>query len=197
MAGLSLQFTICSTGNCQSFDFTETTGVYDPTVNTGGWGAPNVNIATALTATLEIKQPDNSIVTIGTSILYPLFPSDANDTITISNILMGLSSDATLQQGKYTMTYTVTGDDGTPWVYSTTSIVMIYCTAQCCVLTMAGNVRVSSDCDCKNKTLSAFNESFAYLEALKAAMECGKSNKAQSILDHLNEVCSGSGCGCS
>jgi len=193
---LTLKFSICSTGNCQTFQFTETTGTYDASTNPGGWGAPNVDITTALTAILTIVQPDNTVTIIPTSVLYPTLPSDSNTSVTITNVMLGLSADAPLLQGKYTITYDVTGDDGTVWAYSVTTITMIFCSAECCVLTMAGAVRISSDCDCKNKTLQTFNESFGWLQALKAATECGKSNKAQDILDHLTQICAGTNCNC-
>ena len=60
---LALNFSVCISGDCSSVTFTETTGVYNATSNTGGWtGGGNPDIADYHYSLIEFYNSDGDLV---------------------------------------------------------------------------------------------------------------------------------------
>lgn len=195
-----LKPSIVAASNCQSLNFNELTGAYS-LVNPTGWGAPNVDIDTALTATLDITLQDGTV--IPQIDLYDSFPSadPTFPTWNISGTTLGYGSGASIPSQVITAIYTVTGDDsGGIGEYSITTTIQvpILCTLECCVSKMGAAwnpCKCKGNCNCKN---SAFTDGWNTLEAIKGAFLCDPPNvdRAIELIDYLNDVCLKRGCGC-
>lgn len=184
---LVLNFSICTSKDCKSLVFTETTGAYSIN-NTSGWGLPNPIIADALTAILEITTPNNQIFTIN---LYNTFPT-TNSTITenITNLDLGLISSSKFNDGLYIFKYTVTTASNT---YTQTIEKLLYCNASCCVDKMFSLIKDPS-CDCSKDSVDKAMKAYTLLTTLKYAAECGNTSVFSSILDGLNKLCLNNNC---
>ena len=87
-APMELDFDVCQSIGCTSFDFRETTGEYSFT-NSGGWGSPNFEITDATGATVEITLPDGTLSSFSVT---PFFPDDTSlYTRTFTNSDLGLT----------------------------------------------------------------------------------------------------------
>lgn len=191
---VALLFRACFSANCKNLTVSDTTGPYDPTENPTGWGGPNESIVQALTATMTIVFPDGSSIVVD---VYPTLPSDANQEFVITNILGGLGSTGSWQEGKYIITYDVTGEyaDTTPWSLTKTKVFFNYCASACCV-EKKSVVSVGGDCDCENKGLKSFSTSWDWLQVMENSANCGYTDNASEVLTHLQDICAGTDCGC-
>ena len=131
---VTLKIDICPSGDCKSFNFTETTGAYNETYNPTGWGSPNDTPNPDWDTTLTITDPNN-IETILNMAVYG-FPTDnTNFTFPISASLLTNNTTGTLDDGIYNFTYTAVSPGGGT-TYSTTFSLYSYCNIQCCVYKM-------------------------------------------------------------
>ncbi len=104
---LTLDFSVCQSENCESFDITEDTGVYSA-LNLGGYGAPNLLTTDVLTATVAVTALGES-TPLATVNVYPTLPSSAEGEDTISNTDLGYSATESIPDGVYQVLYTITG----------------------------------------------------------------------------------------
>ena len=194
---LSLKISVCQEQDCKSIKFSEATGAYSSS-NTGGWGSPNPAIADASSAVLTITFPYNSsttTVTIPSSTLYPTFPTSTTTTeYTITSSTLALGSGLQLPDGLYTFVYTVMTTSGE---FTTGPIrVLMYCQVECCVNNLLAKV-ATEGCDCSDETVDIALEGYFWLQALKAAADCGNTTAVNNILDILDRICDYTSCNCS
>lgn len=62
--GLKPTISACLEDNCKKLTVTDTTGVYDSSDNTGGWGSPNISGSDVDTAEITVEFPDGSTNTV-------------------------------------------------------------------------------------------------------------------------------------
>lgn len=185
---VTLNFNLCECCDCTRLTFTESTGAYSASSLPTGWGSPNAATSDATNATLLIQTPSNS--TGVTLTLYPTFPTSSLTTeYVIKNTDLGLSSDEALEDGEYIFTYTVTTASTT---YTQVKKALLYCNINCCVNRMLLNIEACDECgeETKDNALTAF----IFLQSLKAAADCGNSDKFNSQLTILQKLCGDQDC---
>ena len=152
-----LDFSVCQDSSCESFTFSETTGLYT-TSNSGGWAvvagagaSVNFTPSDAISAYLSVTLPNGTI--IPSILIYPTFPDSAGlNTYVVTNTALGLSG--SLSDGIYSITYQVNINN----VSSQTVILTITksfffgCTIKCCVDKLISKIP-ESDCDCESVAL--------------------------------------------
>jgi len=187
---LSLNFNICVINGCTQLNFTETTGFYSA-ANTGGWGAPNIILSDAVTATLAITPYGSSTTYTIDLLATTLFPTD-NSSFSYDIPLSDIGSLTTILDGKWTFVYTVS--DGTD-TYTRTIYKYFYCNLECCVTNMLPKVDVNN-CDCCVPTLEykKYITAWTYLEALKKAAACGDETNFTAIKKIIDKLCLTNGC---
>lgn len=188
--GTVLKFSVLNGTECKSIFWVEDTGVYSAS-NPTGWGAPNPTTASATSAVLDITLQDGTVIP-AINLFASGFPSSSFNEYEILNSVLGYSGEIPSQV--VTMTYTVTDAD-TGWQEVTTKYVLIRCTLDCCKAKAAAAVDLC-DCSCENEKLRKFLMISGFLDAAQAAVDCNEVDKAKSIVNHLNAVCTGCGCGC-
>jgi hypothetical protein len=195
---LKLDFNICENSSCKWVSFKELTGIYNDTTNLNGWGDPNpevtdyepgVNSDAALLVTL----PDGSTAEIDLSDYFPV--NDTTFSINITNEDLGLDPDASLPNGIYTFTYTLTVEGGS---YSRTHSVLITCKYECQIQELLHDLVTEECClECDNEDLDKIVYLKTLLCAAKLAVKCGNKNRAQNILDTIADLLAGStDCNC-
>lgn len=185
---LVLKYNLCVTDGCTQIKFTENTGFYS-TVNTTGWGTPNVLLSNVVSAVLTIKGPDgisHNVNLFSTA----LFPSDTSNTeYTIP--LASYGSPTTITDGQWYFLYTVTMNDTT--VYKTTVYKYFYCNLECCVNSMLLNIE-TCDCCTTYDSYKNYVHAWTMLESLKDAAKCGDVTRFTSIKKIIDKLCLNSGC---
>ena len=189
---LILNFEICQSTDCKDLSFSETTGAYNATYNIGGYGTPNIELATVTKAVLTSTSPDGTIYT--TNLFTHGFPTD---DLTDDPYVITLIPNTTLADGKWIFTYTITSVSAESVVttYSKTITKLLYCNSECCVESMLANLKIT-DCDCCDKDLN-YDEyilTWLMLESLKKAAKCGDITSFDKILKIINKLCKNKAC---
>jgi hypothetical protein len=185
---LILNFEICQANGCKDLIFSETTGKYDATYNTGGYGAPNETTAAATTATLTTTNPSGLVTTI--DLMPEGFPTDdiIADGYTIT-------SSTVLPDGMYTFVYKVTYDNhGSIVTYSKSISKLFYCNAECCVNQMLSNLNLTCDCCETDENIKDYYKAWTFLQALKNAAQCGDVTTFTNILKIITKLCKNNNC---
>ena len=184
---LTLKYNLCVINGCTQLQFSENTGVYS-TANATGWGTPNVDTTSAVSATLLIKGPDAVEYTID------LFAEDFPKNITGSSYnipLASMGSPVTITDGQWYFVYTIVDDNDD--TYSTTVYKYFFCTSDCCVKNMLANINTCDSCP-KDNSESDYLKAKAMLDSLENAAECGDSANFAAIKKILDKLCLNSGC---
>lgn len=183
-----LNFEICQTNGCKDLIFSETTGKYDATYNTGGYGLPNETTADADTATLTITNASGLVTTI--DLMPEGFPTDdiIADGYTIT-------SSTVLPDGMYTFVYNVTYDyKGAIVTYSKSISKLFYCNSECCVNQMLSNLNLTCDCCETDENIKDYYKAWTFLQALKNAAQCGDVTTFNNILKIITKLCKNNNC---
>ena len=184
---LGIDFCVTQQPACKYLKFKDETGVYDAVYNTTGYGTPNPAVSDALTATLVVTLPDGTVTSVIN--LFPLnMPDTSGIEIYITNAMLGLGT-ASLPNGIYTWTYTVTGNDGSAFSSTKTIKTFVDCQAQCCIDKMFAKVELST-CDCcANSKLDSALEAQGWLDSANHAFNCGKPVLAKKLLAKVEQLC--------
>ena len=193
--GLTLNIDVVENQYADEAVFTETTGAYNLSANSGGWGVPNATLASVSSAVLTIKDLDDT--TLGTIDFSPFtdFPTD-DETIeyTIVPTDMGMTDKFT--SGIYIFSYDVTATQGgIEQDFNKTCYVMFTNKLRCCIDQMYAAIDAFCTSCNKTKLYKAVEADF-YLEAARDALGCGKVNMAQEFLDKVEFMCNQEDCNC-
>jgi hypothetical protein len=189
---LSLNFTTCVINGCSQIQFTETTGLYNASTNTGGWGTPNALPIETISFTLILTDPNGTVYTL---LLDETLIFDANGNnfnYVIPTDIIGID---TIIDGQWTITYEIVNNGGSGNVtYSKTKVFLFTCNSECCVASMLNNI--DSGCDCCNKdvTINDYLKASVFLDALKKAAKCGAIDTFNKITKIINKLCKNKDC---
>lgn len=191
---LVLDIDICTESTCLSCTFSEGTGAYSATTNTTGWGSPNPETSDATAATLTVTMPDGT-TTYSFNLLTEGFPTTDNTVgFEILGSDLGYGTNAQIDDGKYTFTYTVVTPSQT---YTTSKTKLFYCQTKCCVDRLLAQAANDIDCTCNSENLKKANEADDLLQVLIQAAKCGDVTRFTKIQELLDKYCNGIDCGCS
>ena len=191
---VDVKFSICQNSSCDTLAFTETTGLYNATTNTTGWGAvgggdPNEMVSQATAATLLITGPDGTVYPTVDLFALGSFPkSDSTSaSITATSLAATMSSFA---DGLWKMTYSVTTGTAT---YTETITFFFTCQVESCVCKLVADLNLD-DCTCDLDKLNTVLQAKAYVDAMNYAVGCGNLNGANEILTSLQRLCGCTSC---
>jgi len=192
---LDLKFCASVSNDSKSLCVTDTTGVYSVS-NTGGWGAPNPEIADATAASVTIAKRNNdgtyTSPEIPTQDVYPDLPNITNTEDCLLAEDFGYGTDAIYEDGIYRVTYSVTTTG--PVVTTTTKEIPIINSINCCIQKMA--LKVSTcECNCEDIEKKQRDLMF-YYRLLRGSIGCGTMDDVQNYIDKLTKMCATCGCGC-
>ena len=179
---LELKFSVCITDNCKAINFRDTTGIYDATTNTGGWG-DTVNTTDATGESLIVTNPG------GTT--YPSFDLDAlgfpTDNAYLPKEIKASDIDSSLTSftdGFWKFTYVVETAGGT---YNQTKTFFFYCNIKKQVNALIAALRLS-DCTCDSEKVLRATQMHSYLLALEYAVGLGDTVSANEIYTALQRL---------
>ena len=185
---LSPTFTMCVVNNCGKIEFTDTTGVYHATNNTGGWGTPNMQGSGVVTATITFQN-----LTTGASLQTYNVLSQIPATVT-GNIVFTQTTYA-VTDGIYQVIYTLTGTDNV----SKTSSILVLCNTRCCIDEMwkllPGYLKTKDSEFIKNYIDQALLAEGIY-NGIRAAGGCLNEDAVEDALDRLEQLCEFNNCDC-
>jgi len=203
---LVLGIHLCQTSNCKVLKLTETTGEYDPVLNTGGWanapGGPNPQPSDATDQVLvQITNPAGITYSFNSP---PNWPDPTGlEELEFTNQVGGITLNSptvgsAFADGIYVVYYTVSGDYLNPGVTlftnSVTQNFLLTCQTRCCIDKMF-HLASQSDCtDCKNEKLSSALEAEAFLKSAEYAAACGKIEMAKKNLAKAQWICNTKNC---
>lgn len=193
---LELSINICQSRDCTGLEFTETTGAYNATSNTTGWGAPNADLGDVVTATLTISGDEMSSDSVFDMVAEG-FPTDDSDVIfDISNADLSFGAASPITDGVYEFLYEITTATTS---YEVSVVKLFYCNIQCQVNSMLADLQVS-DPDCNDCTKEESSKeallAWTYLQSLKHAAECGDESRFTKILKILRKIVLNQDCNC-
>lgn len=178
--------------NCQDkvVDVIDETGAYNIETNPTGWGSPNPAIGDVQSAYARVTLSNGEVYIIDVS---GTLPNLTETPFRITNEMLGLEPTEQLPDGVQLIEVVYSGiSGGVPFTVQSSQQVLFSCNAQCCVdKKMSG---AGGGCACKSGTEAI--DLAVMLESAKSAATCGKPEKAQVLIDKINEIC-GHDCGCS
>jgi hypothetical protein len=193
---LSPTISVCFRDNCKTIRVQDSTGAYNVSTNTGGWGAPNTTLAGADPVTLEITLADQittatftltSVVNAATIIDGKFLLDDI-----VTNDFTGQAA-GTFEDGILHFVYTVT-DGSTEYTYD--ADILNTCSVECCIEKMRANFKKElCGCDWDNYW-EQYNNALMLLEDIKWAFSCGDFTKARKALKALQKICKIVNCSC-
>ena len=199
--GNILDFDVCESSDCTTFDFSELTGTYT-TSNSGGWAVlagagalVNFVPSDAIDAHVTVTLPDGTIATAVN--VYPTFPDSAGTaTQTITNTNLGITG--ALPDGIYNITYQVdiSNVSAQTVVFTQTKSFLLSCTIKCCIDKLIAKIPTSG-CSCDDVQMKNALLAHSLYQALLHAGACGNITNVNNILARLNKLCSVTNCGCS
>lgn len=203
---LKLNFNICQDASCMYFRFSETTGEYS-TSNQTGWNTPNTALADAVKAELIITKPNNTSITLditqgnNTSTNLDNFPTiDSTREYVIDSYNLGYTASSSLgpiNDGMYKFEYRVTLDDNS--IVTRTNKFFAKCQLSCKVSKILADIGIT-ECDCssgkeKEDALIIWTLFKSLEENTKCNTELNKLNDLYNTVNTLVNLFD-SDCGC-
>lgn len=181
---------VCLNSACDTLTLTETTGVYNASTNTGGYGAPNITTSDVETVLLTVIAPDDTEYEI--DLTATDFPS-SNDEFEYELDLADLGNRTSIEDGYWQFVYEVV--DGAT-TYTATKNYMFYCESECCVAKLLAKVEPDEcDCDTQNlKRIENYTKARTFLASLKNAASCFNLDKFDIIKGILTKLCRNADC---
>lgn len=183
----------CIKKACTVISFSELTGVYNASLNVGGWSTPNPGTHDVTLATIVITRPDGILITITNPDGLPTSDTSLEYEIPVATIN---STWTKIQDGLYTIVYSVTIAS---IVYSVTKYVLFTCNIECCVAKLYAKTANDNNCTCDSIIMKNAQYADGLLQGLLAAKSCGNIVAINNLLTKLNKICTSanSNCGCS
>ena len=184
---LKIDFSYSQTSDLKSLEIYDTTGIYNPTTNVGGWGAPNPEIADATSDFIKIQF-------VGDSVSYqmemhPTLPNVINQPWIVNNTNLGLSPTQKINDGQYQITRTTVADGIT---YVRTRRVFLIGQVKCCADQLLDMEKPG--CSCNNGRLTDASILQYTLFTLRKAFLSQKFERANQILRYAQSLCESKNC---
>jgi hypothetical protein len=203
-----LNFVIEQSDNAKKLIFGETTGAYDASLNTDGWGTPNEDtsdeaVSSATSLTITPPAADGSAqdpATAGTTYtgtnpkwlaLINSYPTtDTGLELEITSQMLGGDTDEKHPDGVWTFKYEITTGTQT---YTTEHKVFVSGSIRCCVNKKLAAID-TVDCDCDSTEKSYALQAYTFYLSLLANADCGNEDGYKDILSLTRKLCSTNKC---
>lgn len=194
MAILTLEpkIRVCFKNNCGTIDIYDTTGAYNATSNTGGWGATNITTVDVDSVTVSHTPPGGDATTTDVT-------TTVNAEVTVTGEFLIASLDVTATDGEHTFVYTAT--EGTDTVTYTLRIFST-CVVRCCVDKLwakAAQELESGDCGCSGGNISYGQKAMkaeALYQSIRNYASSSIGSTRDSLLAKLQRICNLENCNC-
>ena len=174
---LTPDFKICQK-RCDEIQFTDITGDYDASTNTGGWGTPNTERADVTSSFLTVEDSNGAIYTV--DITADVIAGTTE--ICIPSSSFGITGD--FADGIYVFTWTVSDAVAQ---YVQCREVFLFCQAKCKVKKLIAGID-SSSCKCDNNSTDRALLAYAMLLGLEYAACCYKIEKFNDLLQAICDI---------
>lgn len=191
-APMEIDFDVCQSSDCSSFDVTDTTGIYS-SGNPGGYGLPNFAISDAIDARLYVTLPN------GIQVIFTVFPTLPDSTgasvFNVTNIMLGYGG--SLPDGVYVIEYQIDFNNANSQTaqYQSTKTILLSCSIKCCVDKLIAKIAVSN-CSCDDSAVQTALLAFALYQSLLNSGKCGNLTNVANILARLQRMCGANNCNC-
>lgn len=180
---------------CDKVDICEETGVY-AAGNVGGWGAPNITMANAVTAKVYVYN------SAGTSLLQTFTIKDGTTDLFPVSLLSPFQAfdGAAWNQtdGIFKIVYTVI--DAVPTTYNNNEQYCLFtCNLQNCMEVLIGKMVTECDAEKLDEYKQILDQLEVLLYGIKTAFACKNFTRAETLLTNAATICttfSGCDCGC-
>lgn len=194
-----LSFSLTESADRTKVVFMETTGAYDAN-HLSSWGAPNVTLASATWAKIQIaKREENGTYTNANLIsAFPSLPSGTNGTFDLTAAAAGYGD--TFEDGIYSFDYSVKNVDNggaTIWSYHKLNYKILYGNISCCYRKKTLEAIKCGTCACNNADFMCFFVQYTLLQQAIYAYETLKQDnldEIQALIDVLTNLCNDGGC---
>lgn len=184
---LSIDFSYRQSSNLKLLYLYDTTGIYNPIDNPGGFGSPNPTVGDATDDVFDIQKVGDD--TVYQKVSYPSLPNIINTPVAISNTDLGLGIDSEIPDGQYIIkrTTTVSGV-----AYVKTRRVFLIGQVQCCADQMLSEEEPGCSCDGGKLTNASILQYTLF--TLKKAFNSYKFERADEILRFAQSICKNKNC---
>lgn len=197
---LELDFDVTEQNDSKKFFFTDETGAYNASTNTGGYGGSvNPDTTDVTTVTISLTLPDGTTF-LPTGATYDVDPSGSlpstDDTVEfeITPTDIGLAASDKMPDGIYEIAYEVTGTfNSVAFTESVSKYIIFVGQVECCLDGLLEDLD-PGDCGCDSKKKDIAVEAYTWLLAAKHAASCAQINNASKIMQYLDRICENSGC---
>lgn len=173
-SGLGTNFTVTEETGCTAIVFSDTTGTYDATDNTGGYGSPNFGYDDITETLITITRQDGTVISI-----TDFIPTEAEPTLNISSATLGYADEVITSQ-VMEIAYSVYTEGKCRIGYKDAKI-FFRCSLESCIRNR--NIAALTSCD-KNDIEYAFRLTWEYnqiLIASQGSIGCGVNKIAKLI----------------
>ncbi len=186
---LAPSINVCLQSGCTELILRETTGIYNDSTNTGGYGFPNPVVGDITAVTLQVTDPSDVIYTIDLSDTD--FPS-SNEDFEYSIPLSLLDRDS-IEDGYWYFKYIVSVDETD---YEAIAPVFFYCNARCCAERLLATIDVDADNNniTNNKKIDNYTKVRTFLSSLINAANCGNTTQFNKIKTLISRLCRNTTC---
>lgn len=180
---------ICLTNNCNDLILTDTTGLYDASLNPEGWnGGGHPNNSTITSASVDVYLPHATIPT-NHIVTTAVTGATINNYQSIFELGTYGTPDVNLTgkfpDGIYKFQYKVV-DSGTTYK-SDKYQVYLYCNTQCCVDKMLANI--AEDMSNVQFVQDALLANAYLLSASQSAFSCGNFTAVDKLVEQARKIC--------
>ena len=187
---IALTYCITESDDATAFTVEETTGVYNASTNTGGWGAPNPTIASATAATITLSQlTDAATNTYTDAVTVSVYPTLPNTTETLKELTaedFDYGTDSTFPDAVYKIIYAVTSSSAA--ITSVTQYKGFYANLDCSIKQLSDRFSVCT-CNCTGLN-EQLREIMFYRRLLSSATCCGNVPAMMKYIEKLTRMVS-------
>jgi hypothetical protein len=191
---LAPRLSICTHNNCKELLLTDITGSYSAT-NTGGWGAPNITLASVDEAIISLILP-NTETAVELDVTATIVAASIVDgEFTLDDITTddADSSETKFPDGIYNITYTIT-ESSVDYTYTCKKL--ITCQVECCIEKQRVNFHKKCDTCDWDKTWKQYQLSLMLLDSVRYNFGNGNDDEAEDALEALQKICHLLSCQC-
>lgn len=184
---LKIDFSYAQSSDLKSLEIYDTTGIYNPTNNLGGWGNPNPEIGSVSSDEISIQNTDGSA--LYTLQMISVLPNVINQPFVIKNTDLGMSAAQQIPDGQYQLVRTTVADGET---YKRTRRVFLIGQLQCCADQMLDGQ--APGCSCESGKLTTASILQYTLFTLRKAFLSQKFERANQIFVYAQSLCDSKNC---
>lgn len=185
------KFTISNSCNWDSLTHTQTTGVYDASDNTGGYGSPNALVGDITATSLSISNLTDDVEYDAITTIDASSDTTAT-TIDLAELTVdGVEAFTTnITDGVYEFIWTVTATS-TDYTYTVRKLFL----PELCGLLAQKQIAITT-CKCKSDYVSKWLYGFALVKSLEGSAICGDLTAFSEDYDEVYNYLTNLRCGC-